>query len=83
MVGSAENHQYYNALTLSNANAAILIEDKDLTKARLVEEVSALYKDRSRLALMEENSRRSAKNDAAERILSEIIDLLGADTFTN
>ena len=79
---AAENHQYYNALTLSNANAAILIEDKDLTKARLVGEVSALYGDRSRLALMEENSRKSAKNDAAERILSEIIDLLGADVFT-
>ena len=26
---------------------------------------------------MEENSRRSAKNDAAGRILSEILDLLG------
>ena len=74
---AAENHQYYNALTLSDAHAAILIEDKDLTKARLVEEVSALYSDRSRLALMEENSRRSAKNDAAGRILSEILDLLG------
>ena len=47
-----------------------------------MEEVSALYKDRSRLALMEENSRRSAKNDAAERILSEIIDLLGEEKFT-
>ena len=79
---AAENHQYYNALTLSNAHAAILIEDKDLTKARLVEEVSALYNDRGRLALMEENSRRSAKNDAADRILSELIDLLGEDKFT-
>lgn len=74
---AAENHQYYNALTLSDAHAAILIEDKDLTKARLVEEVSALYADRSRLALMEENAGRSAKNDAADRILGEIIDLLG------
>ena len=78
---AAENHQYYNALTLSNAHAAILIEDKDLTKARLVEEVSALYNDRGRLALMEENSRRSAKNDAADRILGEIIDLLGKEKF--
>lgn len=80
---AAENHQYYNALTLSNAHAAILIEDKDLTKARLVEEVSALYNDRGRLALMEENSRRSAKNDAADRILGEIIDLLGKEKFEN
>lgn len=73
---AAENHQYYNALTLSNANAAVLIEDKDLTKARLVEEVSALYSDRERLAQMEQNAKRSSKNNAADKILSEIIDLL-------
>ncbi len=78
---AAENHQYYNALTLANANAGIVIEDKDLTKARLVEEVSALYADRDRLELMEANAKKSAKNDAADRILSEIIDLLGKDKF--
>ncbi len=80
---AAENHQYYNALTLSKANAAVLVEDKDLTKARLVEEVSALYGDRDRLALMEENAKKSAENNAADRIMSEIIDLLGEDKFTN
>lgn len=79
---AAENHQYYNALTLSNANAAILIEDRDLTKARLVEEVSRLYADRPRLALMEENAKRSAENNAADKILSEIIELLGKERFT-
>lgn len=73
---AAENHQYYNALTLSNANAAVLIEDKDLTKARLVEEVSGLYSDRQRLALMEENAKKSSQNNAADKIMSEIIDLL-------
>ncbi len=76
---AAENHQYYNALTLSNANAAILIEDKDLTKARLVQEVSALYSDRHRLELMEENAKKSAENHAADKILGEIIELLGAE----
>ncbi len=79
---AAENHQFYNAKTLSDANAAILIEDKDLTKARLVEEVSALYADRSRLLLMEENAKKSAENNAADRIMSEIIDLVGKDKFT-
>ncbi len=73
---AAENHQYYNALTLSNANAAILIEDKDLTKARLVEEVSQLYADRQRLALMEENAKKSSKNNVGDTILGEIIELL-------
>ena len=78
---AAENHQFYNAKTLSDANAAVLIEDKDLTKARLVEEVSALYADRSRLALMEENARKSAENNAADRIMSEIIDIVGREKF--
>lgn len=78
---AAENHQYYNALTLSNANAAVLIEDKDLTKARLVDEVSKLFADRERLSLMEENSKKSAKNNAADIILKEIIDLLGEENM--
>jgi UDP-N-acetylglucosamine--N-acetylmuramyl-(pentapeptide) pyrophosphoryl-undecaprenol N-acetylglucosamine transferase len=78
---AAENHQYYNALTLSNAHAAVLIEDKDLTKARLVDEVSKLYNDRHRLELMEENAKKSAKNNAADVILSEIIDVLGEENL--
>lgn len=72
---AAENHQYYNALTLVNENAAVLIEDKDLTKARLVEEVSHLYSDKARLAMMEENARKLKKSDAADKILSMLIDL--------
>lgn len=73
---AAENHQYYNALTLSNAGAAVLVEDKDLTKERLVQEVSALYADRERLAQMESSAKNSAKNNASDVIMSEIIDLL-------
>lgn len=78
---AAENHQYYNALTLANAHAAVLIEDKDLTKARLVDEVSKLYNDRGRLELMEANAQRSAKNNAADVILNEIIDLIGEENM--
>lgn len=79
---ATENHQYYNALTLSNANAAVLIEDEELTRARLIEEVSALYADRHRLTLMEENSKKMSKNNAADKIMGEIIDLLGNDILS-
>jgi len=79
---ATENHQYYNALTLSNANAAVLIEDEELTRARLIEEVSALYADRHRLTLMEENSKKMSKNNAADKIMSEIIDLIGNDVLS-
>lgn len=78
---AAENHQYYNALTLVNEHAAVLIEDKDLTKARLVDEVSRLYLDRGRLSLMEENAAKMRRPNAADAILSEIIDLVGKEAF--
>lgn len=78
---AAENHQYYNALTLVNENAAVLIEDKNLTKARLVEEVSKLYQDTARLHLMEQNAAKMRKPNAADIILKEIIDLVGEDKF--
>lgn len=73
---AAENHQYYNAMTLVNQNAALLIEDKDLTKARLVQEVSRLYSDKARIKMMEENARKQRKANAADKILSMLLDLL-------
>lgn len=73
---ATENHQYYNAMTLVNENAALLIEDKDLTKARLVNEVSHLYSDKARLEMMEENARKLRKANAADKIVSLLIDLL-------
>ena len=78
---AAENHQYYNAMTLVNENAAILIEDKNLTKAKLVDEVSKLYADRGRLRLMEENAGKMRKANAADIILKEIVELCGEDSF--
>lgn len=78
---AAENHQYYNALTLVNENAAILIEDKNLTKARLVDEASKLYSDPARLTLMEQNAKKMQKANAADIILKEIVNLIGEDKF--
>lgn len=80
---AAENHQYYNAMALVNENAAVLIEDKDLTAEKLIDEVSRLYKGRERLAEMEQNAVRMRKPDAADKILSQIIDLAGEDTMNS
>ena len=60
-----------------------MIEDKDLTRARLVDEVSKLFADRQRLELMEENAKKSARNNAADVILKEIIELLGEDKMSS
>lgn len=76
---ATENHQYYNAMSLVNEDAAVLIEDKELTKERLVEEVARLYNDRERLAQMGANAAKMKRSNAADKILSEIIDLVGED----
>lgn len=78
---AAENHQFYNAMTLVNENAAVLIEDKDLTGELLIEKVAELYGDRARLAEMEKNAAGMKRSNAADKILSEIIELVGEDKF--
>lgn len=73
---ATENHQYYNAKTLEDANAAILKEDKDLDGKWLIETVDKLFKDTVGLDKMGVNARQMAKTNAADVILSEIIDLV-------
>ena len=48
----AENHQYYTALELANAGAAVLIEEKDLTSQKLIETVDRLTREPSVLRNM-------------------------------
>ncbi len=73
---AAENHQYYNALTMSKNGAAILIEDKDLTPELLLDEVKALYHDRSRLTAMGENAAKLNVPNATDLVVSNILDLI-------
>ena len=44
----AENHQYYNALTLSSRGAAVLEEEKDMIPDRTAEAIIALAEDKER-----------------------------------
>lgn len=74
---AAENHQYYNALTLQNANAGRIIDDKELTGAVLIDTVTKLADDPELLKLMSENAAKLSKHDAAGVILREITDLMG------
>ena len=74
---ATENHQYYNAKTLQDANAAVLREDKSLNGKWLINETEKLYHDDKRLTEMGVNARKLAKTDAADVILSKMIDLVG------
>jgi UDP-N-acetylglucosamine--N-acetylmuramyl-(pentapeptide) pyrophosphoryl-undecaprenol N-acetylglucosamine transferase len=74
--GASENHQYYNALTMSKAGAAILIDDSEISGKKLIETVSALYNNRLQIRLMEENAARLSSPNAASVIVSEMVELL-------
>ncbi len=74
---AAENHQYYNALTLQKANAGRIIKDDELSGQRLIDEVNEFCHNPSLLELMGENAARLAQKNAADKILKELIELCG------
>ncbi|MBQ3887493.1 MAG: undecaprenyldiphospho-muramoylpentapeptide beta-N-acetylglucosaminyltransferase [Clostridia bacterium] len=74
----AENHQYHNAMSLVKQEAAVMIEEKDLTPEKLTEEIDKLASDPQRLAAYAENAQRMAIADAAKRIYSVMIEVLSA-----
>lgn len=76
---ATENHQFYNAKTLADKGAAVIIEDAELTGESLIKAVSELYNDREKLLEMEKNAHSMKKSDAADRIIGEIIELVGEE----
>lgn len=73
----AENHQYHNAMALVSEDAAVLIEEKELTGERLARELGALLGDPARRGRIGENAKRLAITDANERIYNVIVGLAG------
>ena len=65
----ANNHQYYNAKELVDAGAAMMIEEKDLTKESLSDMVNELMKDPARLDKIRLKARKMGKPDAAYEII--------------
>lgn len=63
-----ENHQFHNAMALVNKNAALIIEDKDLTGKSLGDEINKLMSDKALLRSIGENARKMAVADATSRI---------------
>ncbi|MDL2293972.1 undecaprenyldiphospho-muramoylpentapeptide beta-N-acetylglucosaminyltransferase [Ruminococcaceae bacterium OttesenSCG-928-D13] len=71
----AENHQYYNALELVKAGAALVFEEKDLTGPALIETVDGLTADPGRLAAMGESAKGLARPQALKTILDALAKL--------
>ena len=64
----AGRHQWKNALILSDAGAAEILADNDVSGQRIVEMASGLLGDPGRLTSMREASSRMARSDAAAKI---------------
>lgn len=72
----AANHQYHNAMVLARREAAVVIEEEDLTGERICREVEALVKDPQRLRQLGQNAQRLAIVDANQRIYAQIQSLM-------
>lgn len=72
---TAENHQEYNAKAMEEKGAAIMIKENQLTGETLFNGISKIFSNNKLLEDMREASRKSAKIDATEAILREIIRL--------
>ena len=73
-----ENHQYFNAKAYSDKNAAILIEEKDLSGERLYSELKALMDNPYTIQSMEMAARGLARLSSLSDICDKIEETVGS-----
>lgn len=66
---TTENHQVKNALAVADKGAAMVIEEKDLTAARLREDIHTLLDNPERLNAMKKASKSMGRPNAAQDIV--------------
>lgn len=66
---ATENHQFHNAKALSDKGAAIVIEEKDLTPALLMQHIDTLLESPGKLGEMGKAAKAMAVTDAQQRIV--------------
>lgn len=71
----AENHQYHNAMALVEKGAALLIEEKDLTKESLQAAFDSLSKNKEKLLETAKNAKSLSIGNAKEKIAQIIVSL--------
>ena len=72
----ANNHQYYNALTIKENHAGELIEEKNLNKDILKKEINKILSDEDKYEKYKENALKLAMPDSGDIIYNAIKDLL-------
>lgn len=69
---AAENHQFYNAKTIEDNDAGIIIEEKDLTCGLLTQKINEILNDKEKLITMAQKAKRPEMKGAMENIMKEI-----------
>jgi len=77
---AADDHQKVNAQALAKVNAAVMIEESQLTPARLAETVISLMGNRAHLIAMGEAARKLSHPSAAREIATMVARLAGKQT---
>lgn len=70
------NHQVFNAMELVRRNAAVMIEEKDLTAEKLAEEVNRLMRDGDKLDEIRRNAFEAGRRDAAGQMIAWMEELI-------
>jgi UDP-N-acetylglucosamine--N-acetylmuramyl-(pentapeptide) pyrophosphoryl-undecaprenol N-acetylglucosamine transferase len=73
---AAANHQYHNAVALAEADAAVMVEEKELGGGRLWREILTLVNDGSRRDALAAKARERGQPDAADLIVRELARLI-------
>lgn len=72
----ANNHQYINALDLIDNDAALMIEEKDLTPDTLISKIEEIIDDSVKLKVMKNNLKKLKVEDSSLLIYKELRDLI-------
>jgi UDP-N-acetylglucosamine--N-acetylmuramyl-(pentapeptide) pyrophosphoryl-undecaprenol N-acetylglucosamine transferase len=68
------NHQYYNAKTLADHGAAVILNESGLTSDALASEILKLKANKEQLNRMAEAAERQGRPDAADAIVDVLLD---------
>jgi UDP-N-acetylglucosamine--N-acetylmuramyl-(pentapeptide) pyrophosphoryl-undecaprenol N-acetylglucosamine transferase len=72
----AENHQYYNAMSMVNRKAADILEEKDLSGKALIQKVQKLFEDSATIPTLAANAKKMAILNTNERIYGILKEVL-------
>lgn len=73
------NHQLKNAMALEKEGASLIIEEKDFTKDRLINDIELILNDYDKYSKMRENAKKLGVVDSATRIYDTLRKLIDGE----